>query len=157
LVTSSPNSDEAKEFIRSLTPDMMVARCKTLLIKDIYSIPSHGTLVLHPGVCPEYRNAHGCFWALANKELDKVGMKLLKIDDCIDTGPVYGYYSYAFDAKNETPGVIHNRVVYDNLEELSKKFSEIYENRAKPLDASGRKSGVWGQPWLSKYFEIKNR
>lgn len=157
LVTSSPNSDEVKEFIGALAPDMTIARCKTLIKKDIYSIPGDGTFVLHPGICPEYRNAHGCFWALANGEPDKVGMTLLKIDDGVDTGPTYGYYSYNFDAAKETPGIIHNRVVYDNLDALRNKFYEIHEKKAVPLDTSGRKSGVWGQPWLSKYLKIRKQ
>src|SRR5436309_328007 len=32
------------------------------------SLPARGTFVLHTGICPEYRNAHGCFWALARSE-----------------------------------------------------------------------------------------
>jgi folate-dependent phosphoribosylglycinamide formyltransferase PurN len=155
LVTKSPNTDEVRQFIAELSPDMMIARCKTLIKKEIFTIPADGTLVLHPGVCPEYRNAHGCFWALANNEPDKVGMTLLKIDTGIDTGPVYGYYSYPFDAASETPSVIHNRVVYDNLEALKDKLEEIHAGTAETIDTSGRKSGVWGQPWLSRYLKIK--
>jgi folate-dependent phosphoribosylglycinamide formyltransferase PurN len=157
LVTHSPNSDEAREFINSFSPDMVIARCKTLLKKDIYSIAKDGTFVLHPGICPEYRNAHGCFWALANNEPDKVGMTLLKIDDGIDTGPVYGYYSYPFDVAKETIGIIYNRVVYDNLDVLREKFIEIHNNKAALLDTSGRKSGIWGQPWLSRYLKIRKQ
>jgi len=36
--------------------------------------------VLHPGICPEYRNAHGCFWALVNRDLARVGVTLLRAD-----------------------------------------------------------------------------
>ncbi len=157
LVTSSPNSKEVQAFMKLLAPDMAIARCKTLIKKDIYSIPKDGTLVLHPGICPEYRNAHGCFWALANNEPDKVGMTLLRIDDGVDTGPVYGFFSYKHDAANETPGIIHNRVVYDNLAAISSKLTEVYNGEAKPVDTIGRKSGVWGQPWLSKYLKIKKQ
>ena len=157
LVTDSPNSKEAREFIEALSPDMTIARCKTLLKKEIYSIPRDGTIILHPGICPEYRNAHGCFWALASNEPEKVGMTLLKIDDGIDTGPIYGYYSYPFDIANETIGMIYNRVVYDNLDEIRDKFIEIHNHEAKTIDTSGRKSGIWGQPWLSKYLAIKRR
>src|SRR6266850_2200283 len=48
--------------------DRVRARCKTLLAEQTFSIPRLGTFVIHPGICPEYRNAHGCFWALANGE-----------------------------------------------------------------------------------------
>src|SRR5678809_621983 len=87
--------------------------------------PRVGTFVLHPGICPEYRNAHGCFWALANRDLGNVGMSLLKIDAGVDTGPVYGYYRCDFDEKSETHVVIQERVVFDNLDELADKFRDL--------------------------------
>lgn len=155
LTTNSPNSSETSEFISRLAPDMALARCKTLIRKEIYSIPVDGTYILHPGICPEYRNAHGCFWALANNEPEKVGATLLKIDDGVDTGPIYGYYSYPFDPKNETPAVIHYRVVYDNLDQIKNELLDIHDGTAKAIDISGRRSGVWGQPWLSKYVQYR--
>ena len=153
--THSPNSSEAEQFIKELQPNIMLARCKTLLKERIFSIPSKGTFVLHPGICPEYRNAHGCFWALANDDLDKVGMTLLKIDKGVDTGPVYGYYSYKYDEVNESHVVIQHRVVTENLDALRKKLLEIYYDQAVPLNTSGRPSGTWGQPWLTSYFKWK--
>lgn len=157
LVTDSPNSKQVRDFIHQFAPDMIIARCKTLLSEEIFSIPVDGTFVFHPGVCPEYRNAHGCFWALANDEPDMVGMTLLKIDSGIDTGPVFGYYSYPFDAARETPSIIHNRVIYDNLEALRSKLEEIHAGTAEVIDTDGRRSGVWGQPWLSSYLRIKRK
>ena len=38
-------------------PDLVIARCKTLLASRVFSIPPLGTYVMHPGICPEYRNA----------------------------------------------------------------------------------------------------
>lgn len=157
LKTVSPNTPETREFLERLAPDMAVARCKTLIREEIFAIPPDGVLILHPGICPEYRNAHGCFWALANDEPDMVGMTLLRIDAGIDTGPVYGYYSYAFDVQSDTPAIIHARVVYDNLDALREKFLEIHAGTAEVLHTEGRASGVWGQPWLSKYLKIKRR
>jgi len=155
LYTHSPNTSEAKKFIKSLSPDIMLARCKTLLKEEIFSIPSKGTFVMHPGICPEYRNAHGCFWALVNDDIDKVGMTLLKIDKGIDTGAVYGYYSYKYDEINESHLVIQYRVVFENLDALQKKLIEIYNGIAVPLDTSGRPSATWGHPWLTHYLRWK--
>jgi hypothetical protein len=157
LVTASPNSPEAERFIREAAPDLVLARCKSLLKESVYSIPRHGTFVMHPGVCPEYRNAHGCFWALANGDYEKVGMTLLRIDKGVDTGPVYGYYSYPYDELNESHIVIQTRVVLDNLRAIEQKLVEIYRGEAEPLDTRGRHSATWGQPWLTCYLRWKNR
>nr|NIO21994.1 formyl transferase [Candidatus Aenigmarchaeota archaeon] len=155
--THSPNTPETEHFIKRLEPDIMIVRCKFLLKKHIFSIPNRGTFVFHPGVCPEYRNAHGCFWALVNRDLDKVGMTLLKIDEGIDTGPVYGYFTYQYDEEKESHIVIQNRVVFDNLDRLKKKLVEVHYGSANPIDTSGRKSGTWGQPWLTSYLAWKSR
>jgi methionyl-tRNA formyltransferase len=111
---------------------------------------------MHPGICPEYRNAHGCFWALANRDLEKVGMTLLKIDKGVDTGPSFGYYTYPFDEVRESHVVIQHRVVLDNLDALRSKFQEIFDGTAIPLSTEGRPSAAWGQPWLTKYLEWKS-
>jgi folate-dependent phosphoribosylglycinamide formyltransferase PurN len=157
MVTHSPNSAEAAQFIKSVAPDIVIARCKVLLKEEIFSIPTTGTFVMHPGVCPEYRNAHGCFWALANDDAKNVGMTLLRVDKGVDTGPIYGYYSYEFDELKESHFVIQNRVVIDNLNQLEQKLNQIHRGEAQTIDTNGRPSSTWGQPWLSKYLQLKRR
>ena len=157
LVTHDPNSAEVVAFMRGLAPDVVLARCKTLLKKDVYSLPARGTFVLHTGICPEYRNAHGCYWALAHDDLSKVGATLLQIDDGVDTGPIYGYFSYRYDEVAESPGMIYDRVVLENLEAIRQRLVDIVAGRVRPLDTSGRRSATWGQPWLTKYLRWKLR
>jgi len=157
LHTSSPNSPAAEQFIRECAPDIVLALCKTLLKPAVFSLPAHGTFVLHPGTCPEYRNAHGCFWALANDDVDKVAMTLLRIDAGVDTGPVYGHYSYPYDAAAESHIVIQHRVVLENLDALRQRLKAICDGVARPVDTSGRASASWGQPWLTRYFAWRYR
>jgi hypothetical protein len=148
IVVSSPNSPEAQAFIASRQPDLVVARCKTLLSERVFSIPALGTFVMHPGVCPEYRNAHGCFWAMAAGDRANVGMTLLRIDRGVDTGPVFGYFRV--DAEpSASHVVIQHRVVLDHLDAIRDKLLEIAAGTATPIDTAGRKSAAWGQPWLS--------
>jgi folate-dependent phosphoribosylglycinamide formyltransferase PurN len=155
LITPSPNSAESQKFIREAAPDLVIARCKTLLSERIFTIPKIGTFVMHPGVCPEYRNAHGCFWALSRRQIDKVGMTLLRIDKGVDTGPVFGYFTYPFDEKRESHIIIQHRVVFDNLDQIAAKLGEIYRGTATPVSTVGRESAAWGQPWLTRYLAWK--
>jgi methionyl-tRNA formyltransferase len=157
LDTSSPNTPEAEAFIRNAAPDIVIARCKSLLKQQVFSIPARGTFVLHPGICPEYRNAHGCFWALANGDVEKVGATLLKIDEGVDTGPVHGYYTYPFDPHRESHVVIQQRVVLENLPAIRCQLEAIARGTARPLDTAGRRSQTWGQPWLSRYLRYRRR
>ena len=154
LTVSSPNSAEAEAFIRERRPDLVIARCKTLLKASVFSIPPLGTFVMHPGICPEYRNAHGCFWAAAGGDYGNLGMTLLRIDAGVDTGPVFGYFRV-----NADPGQSHvitqHRAVFEQLDAIRDRLLQIEAGDAHPIDTSGRRSAAWGQPWLTAYVRSK--
>ncbi len=155
LDVESPNSNQCQKFVERCRPNLMIARAKFILREKIFTIPTYGTLVMHPGICPEYRNSHGCFWALAMHDIGKVGMSLLRIDPGIDTGPIFGYFSYPFDDRNESHIVIQARVVYDNLDRIATKLLEVAAGTAQAIDTSGRPSAEWGQPTLTAYLRWK--
>ena len=156
LTVSSPNSKAAREFLQRTQPDLAIARCKVLLTREIYEIPRAGTFVLHPGICPEYRNAHGCFWALANRDLDRVGMTLLRIDAGVDTGPVYLHGTCEYDERRDSHIVIQQRAVVDNLDAIGRTLTAIAGGEdVRPLSTHGRRSAVWGQPRLTHYLRWK--
>jgi hypothetical protein len=155
LRTGDPNSDSVARFIRDLAPDFALARCKHILRKEIFDAPRLGTFVLHPGICPEYRNAHGAFWALAGGDLDRVGLTLLRVDRGVDTGPVYGFYRCNYDETSESHIVIMTKLVLDNLDQIAVRLAEVCEGRATRIDTTGRRSAIWGQPWLTAYMRWK--
>jgi folate-dependent phosphoribosylglycinamide formyltransferase PurN len=153
--TSDANSSETGAFLASVAPDLAVAACKTILRPEIFNIPRLGTFVAHPGICPEYRNAHGCFWALARRDLERVGATLLKIDSGVDTGPVYAYYTSDVDERSESHRIIQLRVVYDNIDRIGDDLLRIAAGGLEPIDTSARSSSAWGQPRLTAYLRWK--
>ena len=156
IVVSNPNSDEARMFLERCRPDIIIARCKLILKPGIFTLARAGTFALHPGICPEYRNAHGCFWALVSRDVDRVGMTLLKIDKGIDTGPVYLQAGCVIDEVAESHTVIQYRVVFENLERIAKTLIDVSEGLPlEPIPTTGRKSAVWGQPRLTAYLRWK--
>jgi hypothetical protein len=156
IVVSTPNANEAREFLERLQPDLAVARCKIILKQAIFGIPRVGTFVLHPGICPEYRNAHGCFWALSRRDLDRVGMTLLRVDPGIDTGPIFLHGTYAFDEVDESHSVIQYRTVIENLDAIGDVLTALCRGEdVKPVSVEGRESAVWGQPQLTAYLRWK--
>ena len=156
VAVASPNSSEAKDFLQRLQPDLVIARCKVLLRRDIFEIPRAGTFVLHPGICPEYRNAHGCFWALANRDRSRVGMTLLRVDAGIDTGPVYLHGTCEYDESRDSHIVIQQRAVVDNLDAIGRTLISVARGEdVRPVDTAGRPSATWGQPRLTSYLRWK--
>lgn len=157
LEVTTPNNDATERFLRTCAPDLMIARCKSLLQERIYSTPRLGTFVMHPGICPEYRNAHGCFWALANNDPENVGMTLLRIDRGVDTGPVYGYFRVRPDPLRESSLRLQHRTVFENLGAIRDLLREIATQQAEPIDTHGRDSRAYGQPWLTHQLRILRR
>jgi hypothetical protein len=156
MLVSSPNDIDAERFIRECRPDLVIARCKTLLREDVFAVPRLGTYVMHPGICPQYRNAHGCFWARANGDDDNVGMTLLRIDRGVDTGPVFGYFRV--DAPpGESHVVTQHRAVLEQLDAIRDRLLDIEAGAAVPIDTTGRASAAWGQPWLTAYMTLRWR
>ena len=155
IVVDNPNSEDARAFIAHVSPDLIIARCKFILSPTIFTLARHGSFALHPGICPEYRNAHGCFWALANRDLSRVGMTLLKIDSGVDTGPVFLHASCAFDEVRESHARIQSRVVTENLDRIADTLRRIVAGTAAPADTSRRTSAAWGQPRLTAYLRWK--
>jgi hypothetical protein len=156
VVVTSPNSDAAREFLAGLQPDLVIARCKMILRPDVLQLPRVGTFVMHPGVCPEYRNAHGCFWALVNRDMERVGMTLLKADAGIDTGSVYLQRGYDFDEVEESHTVIQHRVVLENLDAIGRILIALCRGeQVATVTTEGRRSAAWGQPQLSAYLGWK--
>ncbi|HEX5633589.1 MAG TPA: formyltransferase family protein [Gemmatimonadales bacterium] len=154
---TSPNSQESQRFLEEARPDIILALCKNLLAKRIFRTARVGTFVLHPGICPEYRNAHGCFWALAHDDRERVGMTMLKIDEGVDTGPIFGYFTADFDEVAESHVVIQQRMVVDNLPAIAERLAAVAAGEVQPVSVDGRESRVWGQPWLSSYLRWKRR
>lgn len=152
IVVDNPNSGRARAFIAGLAPDLLVARCKFILSPGIFTLARHGSFALHPGICPEYRNAHGCFWALANRDLERVGMTLLKIDSGVDTGPVLLQARCAIDETRESHTRIQHRVVTENLDRIAEALLQAGNGHAAPIDTSARRSATWGQPRLTAYL-----
>lgn len=157
LRCASINSREAIAFIRELAPDFMLARCKQLLKEEVFTIPRHGTFVLHPGHCPRYRNAHGCFWAIVNDDPAHVAMTMLRIDRGVDTGPMFGYFRCDHDPLRESHNVIQQRVVLDNLEAIAATLQSVCAGTASQVQPDYGDSAVWGQPWLSRYLSWRRR
>ena len=107
---------------------------------------------MHPGICPEYRNAHGCFWAMATGDHANVGMTLLRIDKGVDTGPVFGYFRVDADAARVARRHAAPRRARASRR-IRDKLLEIETGTATPIETAGRRSAAWGQPWLSALLE----
>lgn len=58
------------DWIRDLSPDLMVVYFAPLIDEAIFCIPRHGSINLHPSLLPRHRGKHPLFWSCLNMEAE---------------------------------------------------------------------------------------
>lgn len=87
------NHADVVALARELRPDMLCVFGTSLIRGDLLKEGRLGIANLHGGLSPEYRGADCTFWALYNREPEKVGCTLHWIDAGIDTGGLIAHVS----------------------------------------------------------------
>lgn len=85
---TSSDDEGLVAWLREKNPDLMVVfSMSQLLKKSIFSIPTLGTINLHPSFLPEYRGPNPDFWQYLDME-EYPGATVHYIDDGEDTGDI---------------------------------------------------------------------
>jgi methionyl-tRNA formyltransferase len=85
----SLKTDEARELVGSLEPDMIVVVAYGKILPPwLLQFSRFGCINLHGSLLPKYRGAAPVHWAIANGE-EKTGVCTMLLDEGLDTGPVY--------------------------------------------------------------------
>jgi methionyl-tRNA formyltransferase len=156
LETGDVNSEAMTSFVSKLNPEFVIVSGTSLLSKDTIKAINRRILNIHVGITPEYRGAHGGFWALYNNEANKVGVTVHLIDTGIDTGPILAQSSVAVN-RDDTLKTIVNRqqkvgvdLVIQSIKELQEGSMPSFQNRHSP-------SKLFYSPGLTHYLRLKRR
>jgi methionyl-tRNA formyltransferase len=87
------NHPDLVQLARELKPDLLAVFGTSLIRGELLKEGRLGIANLHGGLSPEYRGADCTFWALYNREPEKVGCTLHWIDAGIDTGRLIAHIS----------------------------------------------------------------
>lgn len=87
------NDPDVVRLARELQPDLIAVFGTSLIRGELLRMGRLGIANLHGGLSPEYRGADCTFWALYNREPEKVGCTLHWIDAGIDTGGLIAHVS----------------------------------------------------------------
>jgi folate-dependent phosphoribosylglycinamide formyltransferase PurN len=150
------NSDAGREILSSLKPDVCVLMVHPILSKKTFSIPPLGMLVFHPGVTPEYRGPHSAFWATVNNEFWGIGWSLLRVDEGIDTGPVFAQGTCnSVDPLHESYIMMQHKSHLDGIPEVASVLRRLERGEKPRVELIQRRSTNYTHPGLSDYFRYK--
>lgn len=95
------SSEVLENWVKALNSDLIVIfSMSQLLKKNVFSIPPHGAINLHPALLPKYRGPNPWFWMYYDNDLHP-GVTIHYIDEGEDTGDVI--YQEGFDIAMGAP------------------------------------------------------
>jgi folate-dependent phosphoribosylglycinamide formyltransferase PurN len=97
------NEPAGIDYLSSVDPDVLIVLGTAILKAQVIAIPRLGTLNIHGGIVPQYRNVHSEFWAYCRKEPELIGTSILFLDEGVDTGDIVRQKTIDFE---ETDGLL---------------------------------------------------
>ena len=125
--TNSYNNKKTLDWISKLNPDIIVVHSNGWVGKSIRNIPKVELIIGgHPGLTQFYRGAYSGFWAIYNREQEKIGYSIFHIDSGVDTGDLI------FQKKiNISENDSYMSLDWRGMKEIAKKQVEIIEEYEK--------------------------
>ncbi len=150
----SVNDEEAVKFMKDLKPDVLVVYGTSILKKDVIGIPSKGVLNIHPGITPEYRGLDPIFWAIKNKEFDKIGVTIHFIDEGIDTGKIVKQSTVNVES-NDSYESLFVKVLKKGVDLMIESLTLMENNQISTFEKSEAVSKLYQRPGISNYFGFR--
>jgi methionyl-tRNA formyltransferase len=148
LVATVPhiNHPDLLMLATRLQPDLIAVFGTSLIRGDLLHQGRLGILNLHGGLSPEYRGADCTFWALYNREPDKIGCALHYIDAGIDTGKLVAHVSPAINGGGDELTLFWQAV---------KDSAAVYAEAVERLSQGDRLGQA--QPHRGRLYQMKQR
>lgn len=125
------NDEELISRLHMLQPDyIIVVAFGQILTKVVLDIPKYACINVHGSILPKYRGAAPINWAVINGEKYS-GTTTMLMDVGIDTGDML-LKSQVEITENMTAGELHDILMIDGAELLSKTIKEFTENKIIP-------------------------
>jgi methionyl-tRNA formyltransferase len=94
---SLKNNPDLVSHLISLNPSLfLVASYGKIIPKEIFEIPEHKTLNIHPSLLPKYRGASPIQSQILNNEKE-IGVTIMQIEETMDTGPIISQKKVFFE------------------------------------------------------------
>ena len=95
--------------LKELQADLFVVVAFRMLPKEVWKIPSFGTINLHASLLPNYRGAAPINWAIINGD-EETGVTTFFIDEAIDSGKIIAQEKVKI-SNNTNAGELHNELM----------------------------------------------
>ena len=140
------NHPDLVRLADELKPDQIAVFGTSLIRGELLHMGRLGMVNLHGGLSPEYRGADCTFWALYNREPEKIGCTLHYIDAGIDTGRLIAHVCAEIEPTDRELTLFWRRV---------RERADVYATLMQKL-AQGEKPGA-PQHEKGQLYQVKQR
>lgn len=123
--------EEFLDALKAWNADVFVVVAFRMLPKQVWMMPSQGTINLHGSLLPDYRGAAPIHWAVINGETE-TGCTTFLIDEEIDTGGMLQKHVMSI-GPNETTGEVHDRMMVEGAQLLVETLNGIEQGTHTPV------------------------
>lgn len=127
----SLRDETAQAALARLEPDLLVVVAYGLLLpRSVLDMPRCGCLNVHASLLPRWRGAAPVQAAILAGDQES-GVSLMRMDEGLDTGPVYAEARVLIGAQ-ETAGELHDRLAELGAKLLIERLDAILDGALKP-------------------------
>jgi folate-dependent phosphoribosylglycinamide formyltransferase PurN len=146
----SVNSDECREILKALSPRIVIVNGTRIIGKKTLEETNADFVNTHHGITPQYRGAHGAYWALYNNDPENCGVTVHIVDEGIDTGSIIAQEKITPTARDSF--VTYPYLLTDKaLPMLTQAIKDIAAGKLQTKKITGN-SAVWYHPGFVQYL-----
>jgi len=135
------NQMGVKEYIETLSPDLVWVYGTGRIEPEIISIPKWGMVNLHGGISQKFRGLDSSLWALYNNDFESLGLTIHYIEPDLDTGDILSQHKMDIELGDE---IFHLRY---KMTLMATKYSlsllNKFQQKNGPLSATPQKPGAY--------------
>ncbi len=125
------SSESAAPLVKWVPDLIVVAAFGQILKPNILALPASGCLNVHASLLPRWRGASPIQHAILGSDT-KTGISLMKMDEGLDTGPVYAQEVISI-RPDDTAKTLHDRLAILGAKLLARNLPDILSGDLKPL------------------------
>ena len=159
----SLKSIEVKNIFKEIKSDLLIVFAYGKIIpKDIFELPTYGSINIHTSILPCYRGAAPIQRAIINGEKSS-GITFMKLSEGLDEGPILEYFKMAIE-DDDTAGTLAAKMAKVSSNKILQTIDNIALNNFKIIEQDHSKASYADKllkkesciEWNNKAVDIKN-
>ena len=154
IETEDINSAKVKDFILAKSPSLVVVSGTSIIKPHLIRLVEGRMINIHVGITPEYRGAHGGFWAAYNGESEMVGVTVHMVDVGIDTGAILLQEKVAIDSSDTLMSIVY-RQKKKGVDLVLRCLEQLEHGALRGYYKKRSLSKLYYSPGLTHYLKAK--